>query len=129
MEKKLDAEEILKTLAELRKSIPYIDEVAPPWEATEGPSTFPDGVPVETEEDFEYAAVLDALESMAADVEATVEKLRARTIEAVLEIYYIAENLAQDPANANLLPYVQELRDAYERAFGTPIPPWEGEHE
>jgi len=43
-------------------------------------------------------------------------------LEDALTIYYIAEDLARDPANAELLPFVEKIRKAHEREFGKPIP-------
>ena len=34
-----------------------------------------------------------------------------------LKTYYIAEELARDPANAGLIPFVKKIREAHERAF------------
>jgi hypothetical protein len=68
MKKKLDAEAILRKLAELRKSIPGIDNPRRP------PSADRRTPAVETQEGFEYAAVADALESVASDVHAAVER-------------------------------------------------------
>jgi hypothetical protein len=119
--KKLDAEPILRKLAEMRKSIPYIDE-APPRPATDG-KTVLEGIPLETPEDFEYAAVIDALESLAGDLSAVIEQKRARLEEQALEVYYTAEELARDPEHADLIPVVERLRQAYQNDHGKPIPP------
>jgi len=40
-----------------------------------------------------------------------------------LRIYYAAEELARDPANAHLIPHVEAMRRAYEHDYGVPIPP------
>jgi hypothetical protein len=42
-----------------------------------------------------------------------------------LEIFYAAEEASQDPANAHLIEQVEEMRAAYEREYGRPIPPKE----
>jgi hypothetical protein len=123
MEKTLDAETILTKLAELRKRLPGIEQPRPSSQPSDHRTLFPDGVPVETEEDFEYAAVMEALESFADDVEIVREQAAARAVESALQIYYATEDLARDPANADLIPYVQAMREAYERDFGKPIPP------
>ena len=119
---KLNAEEILGTLAQLRKSVPGIDDVPRITGGSEGRSMLPDDIPAETEEDFEYAAVIDGLHSLADDMHAAVERMRARALESALKIYYATEKLARDPANAELIPYVEEMRRAYERQYGRPIP-------
>jgi hypothetical protein len=120
--KKLNAERILRQLAEMRKSIPHLDE-APPRPADEGRTTTLDGFPLETAEDFEYAAVAAGLHSFADDLSAVIEQKRARLEEQALEIYYTAEELARDPAHAELIPIVERLRQAYEHDHGRPIPP------
>ncbi|HYK03257.1 MAG TPA: hypothetical protein VE974_15975 [Thermoanaerobaculia bacterium] len=119
--KKLDAERILGKLAEMRKSIPYIDE-APPRPRSDG-RTVLEGIPLETAEDFEYAAVIDALESLAGDLSAVIDQKRARLEEQALEVYYTAEELARDPEHADLIPVVERLRQAYQNDHGKPIPP------
>src|SRR5687767_6045969 len=106
--KKLDAEPILRKLAEMRKSIPYLDE-APPRPAVDG-RTMLDGIPLETEEDFEYMAVADALQGLADDLNAVIEQKRAYLEEQALEVYYTAEELAKDPEHADLIPVVERLR-------------------
>jgi len=121
--KKLTAQEILETLAELRKSLPGIEVAPRPTCHHDGRSLLPDGFPVETEQDFEDAAVIDALQLLIGDIEGIVKKKEARLLEDALKIYYITEELARDPANAHLIPHVEEMRRAYEREFGKPIPP------
>ena len=124
--KKLDAELILRKLAEMRRSIPFLDE-APPRPAEDGTRTAVDGMtapfPMETEEDFEYAAVYEAAQSLADDLSAVIDQKRARLEEQVLEIYYAAEELARDPEHAHLIPHVEKMRAAYEHDHGCPIPP------
>ena len=119
--KKLNAEPILRKLAEMRKSIPYLDE-ALPRPADEGRTAL-DGFPLETAEDFEYAAVAAGLQSLADDLSAVIEQKRARLEEQALEIYYTAEELARDPEHADLIPVVERMRQAYQHDYGCPIPP------
>ena len=40
-----------------------------------------------------------------------------------LEVYYAAEDLARDPAHAELIPHVEAMRRAHEAQYGRPIPP------
>jgi hypothetical protein len=119
----LDAEAILQAVAEMRESLPEITGGQRSNDTHDGRSLFPEGEPAETEEDFEWAAVIDALESFADDVSAIAEHKEAKLIESLLELYYAAEEAARDPANAELLPHLQEMREAYEHDFGEPIPP------
>ena len=120
--KKLNAEPILRRLAEMRKSIPYLDE-APPRPADDGRTSALDGFPRETAEDFEYAAVAAGLQSLADDLSAVIEQKRARAEEQALEIYYTAEELARDPEHAHLIPLVERMRQAYQHDHGCAIPP------
>lgn len=114
--KKVDAAKILNELAEMRKKIPYLDPPKPR-------STHDGRVDARTPEEFELIAVAEGLESLADDLHAAIERARKRALEAALQVYYAAEELAQDPANAHLVPHVQKMREAYERDFGKPIPP------
>jgi len=120
--KKLDANRILGTLAGIRKKIPFLDEGAP--RQTEDVRTrSTDGLPLQTVEDFEWAAVIDGFESLANDVSAVVARKRAELLEMALRAYYAAEELSRDPAHAHLIEEVEKMRAAYERDFGRPIPP------
>lgn len=118
--KKLDAEPLLRQLAEMRKSIPYLQETGP---RQTGDGRLPDGRQPRTAEEFEYLALADGLESFAADLSASIEWARARSMEAALKIYYAAEELAKDPEHADLIPHVEKMRAAYLKDFGKPIPP------
>ncbi|HYR28311.1 MAG TPA: hypothetical protein VEU30_07570 [Thermoanaerobaculia bacterium] len=120
--RKLNAEPILRKLAAMRRSIPFLGE-APPRIAIDGRMTALDEFPLETAEDFEYAAVAEGLQSLADDVSALVAQQRARLEEQALEIYDAAEELARDPEHADLIPHVERMRAAYENDRGRPIPP------
>ena len=114
--KKVDAEKILSEIAEMRKKIPYLDPPKPR-------STHDGRVDARTAEEFELIAVAEGLESLADDLHAAIERARNQALASALQVYYAAEELAQDPANAHLIPHVQKMREAYERDFGKPIPP------
>lgn len=114
--RKLDAAPILRRLAEIRRSIPFLEPNAP-RRAGEG------RLQARTAEEFEYAAVAEALESLADDLSAAIERRHAEATAEALRIYYAAEELARDPAHADLIPHVQRMREAYEREHGRPIPP------
>jgi len=109
----LQAEPILSTMARLRASMPRA-EVAPQ------PPT-PDAIT--SVEDFEVQTVLEAIESVAAELGAALAAAHAKATAGALEIYYAAEELARDPAHADLIPQVAAMRQAYERDYGRPIPP------
>jgi len=115
MKKKFDAEPILQKLAELRKAIPRLD-------TSRRPQSSDGRAPVQSAEEFEYAAVADALESLASDVQSAIDRAHAEAMEKALEIYYTAEALSRDPAHADLIPHVEEMRRAYEKSYGRPIP-------
>lgn len=113
---KLDAAEALRRLAEIRKGIPFLEESAP---RRTGDGRLDN---VRTTEDFEALALAEGLENLADDLSAAIRKKQAEAMEAALRIYYAAEELARDPANAHIVPHVQRMREAYERDFGRPIP-------
>jgi hypothetical protein len=119
--KRLDAESILRQLAEIRRAIPRVAP-APPQPATDGRARDVDGMSSWSEEDFDYAAVADGLSSLAGELSAAIDHAAAAATEKALEIYYAAEELARDPAHAELIPHVERMRAAYERDFGRPVP-------
>lgn len=118
--RKLDAERILGMLAEMRKKLPLLDEgPRPPEDARTRLSA---SMPAETEEDFEWAAVMDGVESLLRDISAVTAQKRAEALENALRLYYAMEEASRDPANAHLIEEVEKMRAAYERDFGRPIP-------
>jgi hypothetical protein len=117
---KIDAEAILRTLAEIRKSIPYKLAAPPPPEEKTRPITAPEG---DALEDFEWTAVADGIEQLIAELSGAIEGARAKALDEALRIYYAAEELARDPANAHLIPHVEAMRQAFEHDYGVPIPP------
>jgi hypothetical protein len=120
---KLDVESILNTLASIRKQIPFMTD-AP------APSGSPAMAPVvafaaggeETMEMFEMETLADALESFAGELTHSIETARKKALTQALEVYYAAEELARDPEHADLIPYVQQMREGYRHDFGTDIP-------
>jgi hypothetical protein len=119
--KKLDAAAFLAKLAELRKGIPDVGDLpARPRRSEDGRAAM---FPGATMEDFDLMAVADGLEAFADDIQAVVDQKRALAVAKALEIYYAAEELARDPAHPELIPHVENMRRAYEKEFGKPIPP------
>ena len=58
------------------------------------------------------------------DVRVTPYKAqRARLFQDCLKIYYTMEEQVRDPEHAHLIPLVEQMREAYQRDFGVPIPP------
>src|ERR1051325_1355580 len=122
-EKKLNAEEMLARLAAIRAQIPHLDAPRPAKEKRPERMS-PSGA--EDMADFEMESVAEALESMADELHAAIEAAQAKAVAQALEIYYAAEELAKDPAHADLIPHVEAMRAAFERDFGKPIPPRQG---
>ena len=120
MSKTINAEAILQTLADIRRSIPYELTPLPPQEKA---SPIAAAHNAETMADFEMETVAEALEGLTAQLSAALERARAKVLADALRVYYAAEELARDPANADLIPHVEEMRRAYEKDYGVPIPP------
>jgi hypothetical protein len=114
----IDAEAILQMLADVRRSIPY--ELRPlPQEGKASPIAALDA---ETMTDFELETVAEGVERLSAELSQALERARAKAVADALRIYYAAEELARDPANAHLIPHVEAMRRAYEHDYGVPIP-------
>lgn len=116
--KPLNVEAMLGRLAAMRNAIPGIDEVAAKRGSGDGRASFADTV-----EDFDTFTLIEALETFAEEVSAYAGRKRQELHERVLQIYYAAEELARDPAHADLIPQLETMRRAYERDYGRPIPP------
>ena len=110
---KLDAERILGMLADMRKKLPLLDEG--PRQSEDARTRLTASIPVETEEDFEWAAVKDGVEALLRDVSLVAAQKRAEVLEMALRAYYAMEEASRDPANAHLIEEVKQLRAAYER--------------
>lgn len=117
--KNVDVPAMLAKLAEIRKAIPKPSKPRPKRDESSRTASAVGS----TEEDFETAALIDALEDMSDELSAALEEKRAKLIENALEVYWTAYELSQDPAHADLVPHVENMRAAYERDFGTPPPP------
>jgi hypothetical protein len=123
--KRLDAAEALKTLALVRASIPDKYRVpVPPRPEPPQQLHFPaDAMDEDALELFELEAVQEGVESVLAELTASLDHARDLAVKECLKVYYTAEELAKDPEHANLIPHVIAMREAYERDFGVPIPP------
>lgn len=113
MTRNLDAKPILRQLAEIRRSIPYLQPGPPP----PAPPTVPC-----TPEDFEYAALSEGVESLLHEVEAAIDYAYAQATVQALEVYYAAEELSRQPEHTELIPHVARMRAAWEEEHGGPIP-------
>jgi hypothetical protein len=118
--KKLDAQAVLRKLAEMREAMPKPTKPSTKPRKSEVSSR---AAGVNSLEDFDQLAIIDALESMASELEQAIDEKREHAIQSALEVYYNAEELAKDPAHAELIPHVENMRKAYEKDFGRPIPP------
>lgn len=119
MSNRIDAEAILRTLADVRKSIPYeLTPVPPDGAFAPGPAYGADAMT-----DFELETVAEAVDRLTAELTGAIERAREHALAEALRVYYAAEELARDPANAHLIPHVEAMRRAYEHDFGVPILP------
>ena len=82
--KRLDAESILRQLAEIRGAIPRIAPTPPP-PSTDGRAHDVDGLSSWSEEDFDYAAVADGLSSLADELSAATDDGAAAATEKALD--------------------------------------------
>ena len=114
MQKRMNTEAILGKLAEIRRSIPHLRQ-AP---RTETQSR----LDARSVEEFEAAAVVDALETIADDLRATVDEAHSRLYEQSLDVYYAAEELSRDPEHPEVIPHVEAMRAAHQNSYGRPIP-------
>lgn len=114
----LDAEKILAKLAEIRSMMP-LEGI--PLSRPKEPRQL-QGLDLRTKQDFDDAAVIHAVESLAADAQAIVDAGMERAFEMALDVYYKAEELARDPENAELVQHVENMRRAFENSYGHPIP-------
>jgi hypothetical protein len=70
---------------------------------------------------LEFAA--DGLGELAAEMQTIIGQRVEKLYREALEVYYVAEELACDPAHAELIPHVEAMRQSHEKEYGVPIPP------
>ena len=117
--KRIDAAAILRTLAEIRKSIPKTLQPA-------GPPPRHDGKIERRRDpgmDFETQAVVDGLESVADELREAISQAELKAFNHALDVYYAAVELTKDGQNPEVLPHVEAMQKAYEQSYGRPIPP------
>lgn len=73
--------------------------------------------------DFELLSAADAMQALADEIRAECDRVMEEAYRAALGAYYVAEELARDPAHAELIPHVAAMRAAHEAQYGRPIPP------
>jgi hypothetical protein len=71
---------------------------------------------------MDWAAVHEALASFLADLEAIAAQKNAQLMEKLLAVYYVTKKASRDPEYAYLIPHVEGMEEAYERAYGRKIP-------
>jgi hypothetical protein len=119
MVKGLDTADVLAKLAAIRAQMPKPSKPRPKRDESSRTKRAMGG----SIEDFEDAALIDALEDMSEELGAALAEKREKMIAQALEVYYTAEELAKDPAHSELIPHLEKMRTAYEHDFGKPIPP------
>lgn len=72
--------------------------------------------------DFELETVLEASESLAAEMRSAVDAARERAFEMALDVYYKAEELVASGEHPELVEHLENMRQAYERSYGEPVP-------
>jgi hypothetical protein len=73
--------------------------------------------------DFDTLAAADALGALADEIQFCIDRRMEEAYRKALDVYYTAEDLARDPAHAELIPHVEAMRRAHEKQYGKPIPP------
>jgi hypothetical protein len=73
--------------------------------------------------DFDTLAAADALGALADEIQFCIDRRMEEAYLKALDVYYAAEDLARDPAHAELIPHVKAMRRAHEEQYGKPIPP------
>ena len=68
----------------------------------------------------EFAA--DGLGELASEMQMIIGQRAEKLYREALEVYYVAEELARDPAHEELIPHVEAMRQSHERDYGVPIP-------
>lgn len=117
MQKRMNAEEILAQLAKMREGLPVPQR--PRKRAVDKTSR----IDARTVEEFEAVAVIEALESMADDVQAIIDEKMERAYELALDVYYaLVVEVARDPANSQLVEQVEKMEQAHKRSYGRPVP-------
>jgi len=115
---RFDPAALLQKLTFLSGSIPRVRQPT----AVETHGAFITGDVCEAMEDFDCQALADSLDSMAADLRASIEERQSALMRDLMRVYYTAESLSRQPEHAHLIAQVEAMRRAYEQDFGVPIP-------
>jgi hypothetical protein len=73
-------------------------------------------------EDAMTAFTVDALQTLADDMQSVLDRRKEAAYRQALEVYYAAEKLARDPEHAHLAGQVEAMRRAHESEYGYPPP-------
>lgn len=73
--------------------------------------------------EFDYGAVAVAAEQLVHELEEVLGRRERELYAQCLDAFYAAEELSRDPAHAELIPRVEELRKAHLASYGKPVPP------
>jgi hypothetical protein len=124
--KETPIDKFLHLLAEIRESIPERHRVAE-LPSLPQPEKLGPMVIVEESEDavrqFELESLYHSTYQVATELQASLDAAEARLFQQAMDVYYAAEELSRDPAHADLIPLVEDLRATFERDMGYPIPP------
>jgi len=75
-------------------------------------------------EDFAAVTAMEALASMADEIERVIAARKEKLYGDCLAIYYALEDLAaKDPANETYVEHMREMETAHLSQYGRPIPP------
>jgi hypothetical protein len=127
----IDVDKALHLAGEIRKSMyAWRKRKAPPPPAGDtvaDDASFVGGGPMSEEamREFDYVTVAKAFESLAKELDEELERANQEMMQTAIRIYWEAVKLSKDPANANLIPQVEKMREAYKKDFGTEVPPLE----
>lgn len=77
--------------------------------------------------DFELSTAVEALRTLADDIQAECDRKMAMLYDMALDGFYKLEELSRDPEHSDLIPEVERIRAAHMRDYGKPIPPKKSE--
>jgi hypothetical protein len=119
MTKNMDVPKLLRELAAVRAVLPQATnkKVADRHDGRTDWDLLPDTI-----DDFEQLVLIESIESLAGELQAAIEEKRAALVSQGLEIYYATEELVRSGEHPHLAEKLEEMRRAWERDYGTPIP-------
>ena len=118
-------DKFLHLLTEIREAIPERHRVTELPSLPQPEKLGPMVIVHESEDavrQFELESLYHSTGQVAAELEASLDAANARLFDQAMEVYYAAEELSRDPAHADLIPLVEDLRATFEKDMGYPIP-------